>query len=408
MVVRVFLCSLLLTFSVALETVSAQGIIFPGAGALNRSMAGVSTAAPMDAAGATYWNPAAISGLRHNEVFVGVDLMYADTFMGAAVNETGRFGENRSNSGLAASPALALVYRPSDSTFSYGLNVTSLVGRNIDFPGSEFNPILTAYDPPNSRGIGPVSTQMSGLQISPMVSKWITDSWAVGGGVTVNSMSLALDPALWANPNANGTLPPATHSRPVWGFGFQGGVYYSSDSDWKFGASFKSKSRYEAFDYSSKDHKGYARDLTLDVSLPMVVSFGVAYEGLDRVVIASDVRYLDYKNTDLFGAPPAQGGLGWDSVWSFAVGGRLHDQRPSQDSIRLFHERQSRSRSGHGFQYPDAGHQQIHHLSWSVRQPDRANRADRKRRLCAARQNPGNDPRDPGNGDSDQAGFNDD
>jgi long-chain fatty acid transport protein len=319
---RVVLCSLLLTFSVALDIAKAQGIIFPGAGAVNRSMAGVSTAAPMDAAGATYWNPAAISGLRYNEVFVGADLMYADTFMGAAAEESGRFGENRSNSGLAASPALALVYRPGDSTFSYGLNVTSLVGRNIDFPGSEFNPILTAYDPPNSFGLGPVSTQMSGLQISPMLSKWVTDSWAVGGGVSINSMSLALDPALWASPNPNGTLPPATHSRPYWGFGFQGGVYYSSDSDWKFGASFKSKARYETFNYSSKDEKGNARNLTLDVSLPMILSFGVSYEGLDRAVIASDVRFLDYKNTDLFGTSPGRGGLGWESIWSFAVGGR--------------------------------------------------------------------------------------
>lgn len=322
MVVRVVLCSVLLTVSAVLETARAQGIIFPGSGAVNRSMAGVSTALPMDAAGATHWNPAAISGLRHNEVFVGADFTYADTFMGAAVAETGRFGENRSNSGLAASPALALVYRPNDSTFSYGLNVTSLVGRNVDFPGSEFNPILTAYDPPDSFGIGPVSTQMSGLQISPMVSKWITESWAVGGGVTVNSMNLALDPALWADPNPNGTLPPATHSRPVWGFGFQAGVYYSSDSNWKFGASFKSKSRYETFKYSSKDEKGNARNLELDVSLPMILSFGVAYEGLDRMVIATDVRYFDYKKTDLFGTSPARGGLGWDSIWSVAVGSR--------------------------------------------------------------------------------------
>ena len=51
-------CSLV---ALALGAVPAQaqiGMIFTGAGAVNRSMAGASTAAPIDASGALYWNPA--------------------------------------------------------------------------------------------------------------------------------------------------------------------------------------------------------------------------------------------------------------------------------------------------------------------------------------------------------------
>jgi long-chain fatty acid transport protein len=39
-----------------------QGIIVPSAGPINSSMAGASTAAPVDFGG-SYWNPAILSGL---------------------------------------------------------------------------------------------------------------------------------------------------------------------------------------------------------------------------------------------------------------------------------------------------------------------------------------------------------
>ena len=110
---------------------AAQGIVFPSTGAKHRSMAGASTAVPLDAAGATYWNPAAMAGLEESEIFVGVDFMYADTFLDSAVEATGAFGSNRSDSGLAAFPAVGIVSRPENSDYTWGLNMRGLVGRSI-------------------------------------------------------------------------------------------------------------------------------------------------------------------------------------------------------------------------------------------------------------------------------------
>src|SRR5262245_54567097 len=45
----------------------AQGVFLPGSGATHRSMAGASTAGGVDALGALYWNPAAISRLPGSE-----------------------------------------------------------------------------------------------------------------------------------------------------------------------------------------------------------------------------------------------------------------------------------------------------------------------------------------------------
>ena len=46
----------------------AQGFVLAGAGPVNRSMGGASTAAPLDATGALFWNPATLSGLPSSEL----------------------------------------------------------------------------------------------------------------------------------------------------------------------------------------------------------------------------------------------------------------------------------------------------------------------------------------------------
>ncbi len=49
------------------------GIALSGAGADNRAMGGASTAAPLDASGALYWNPAGITGLQGSEANLGLE-----------------------------------------------------------------------------------------------------------------------------------------------------------------------------------------------------------------------------------------------------------------------------------------------------------------------------------------------
>ena len=63
---------------VALTTpgsVRAQGLLLPGGGAAHLSMGGASSATPVDAIGALYWNPAAIGrGTRLDEQTPGSGL----------------------------------------------------------------------------------------------------------------------------------------------------------------------------------------------------------------------------------------------------------------------------------------------------------------------------------------------
>src|SRR3954469_22056212 len=61
----------------SVNTARAQyGVYLNGAGAASRSMGGASTAAPLSAAGALYWNPASLSGLDRSELEIAPELLF--------------------------------------------------------------------------------------------------------------------------------------------------------------------------------------------------------------------------------------------------------------------------------------------------------------------------------------------
>ncbi len=299
-----------------------QGLIIPGAGAVHRSMGGASVAAPVDAAGACYWNPAAISALENNEFFFSAELLFADINLASSVPQTNRSDKDSSDNGVAVAPTIAFVQHLENSPMTFGLGVFALAGGSVSFPGSSTNPVLTPFDPPNSFGFCPLQTNATGLQIDPIISYKITDQIAIGGGVTINQMSLSLDPAFFAPRNLNGTFPPATNGRPYWGAGFQVGLFAELTPSWNFGLSYKSEQWFETFKWNSKDETGAALDLELELTLPDIFSVGVGYMG-DQFTAAVDVRYFNYDGATLLGDPISEGGLNWDGIFALAVGAQF-------------------------------------------------------------------------------------
>ena len=55
--------------------------------------------------------------------------------------------------------------------------------------------------------------------------------------------------------------------------------------------------------FNARDPAGLPRRLYLQATLPAVYSWGVAWRGIDRLTLAADLRYFDYKRTSLFGTP---------------------------------------------------------------------------------------------------------
>jgi long-chain fatty acid transport protein len=325
-----------------ISTAHGQGVVLPGVGPINRSMAGATVGAPLDAAGAMHWNPAAIAGLHQSEIMFGAEFLYPRTELSSTFPNFGSASDD-SNSGVAVMPLSAIVCHADDSAWSWGLGLYGIGGFGVNYPANPRNPVLS---PPPSAGIGAgaVFSRLALAQIAPTAAVWITDRLAIGLAPTFTMADLGLDPALFASPDdANGdgfpTYPAATHARLHWGMGFQVGLYYQSEGPWSAGASLKSPQWFEKFRFNASDELGNPRDLGLNLDYPMIVSVGAGYRPCDCITWATDIRYVNYRDTDGFGdtagfdATGAVTGLGWRSVMSVGTG--VHYQLTESTSVRL-------------------------------------------------------------------------
>jgi long-chain fatty acid transport protein len=314
-------------------------------------MAGAGVAAPLDAGGAIHWNPASLSGLEQSEFMIGVELLQLDTHLTSTSLTPGTppSGSTRSDSGLSALPSVAVAFKPCDSRWSYGLGLFAIGGFGVNYPGDVNNPILS----PALRG-GAVYSKLSVLQLVPTAAFQVTDRLSIGLAPTVSMIEVNLDPNYLASPNPLG-YPSATHARTHWGLGFQAGLYYETDRQWRLGASYKSPQWTEELTFYDSNPISGPETLRLNVDYPGIISAGAAYYGIPGVVWAIDFRYVDYANTELFGhdtgfdAANAFTGLGWRSVFSISTGiqyqlteaislrcGYLYTQNPIRDEEAFY------------------------------------------------------------------------
>jgi long-chain fatty acid transport protein len=313
-----------LTMLVLPTGIYAQGAYLPGGGAVHSSMGGVSTATPADAIGALYWNPAAIGRLGRSEISVGGAFLLPQIHLEASGANRSR--TTRSDSGVGAASSLGLVYQPEESPLTFGLGMMSLGGGGVNYPGDILNPILSGISVVNNVQ-GPIASNLGFLQLTPMAAITVSDRLVVGFGPTVDVAFASFDPYYLAGANdANGdgvgTFPTGSHTRPFWGGGFRAGAVYSITDQIDVGFGYTSPQWFETWKFYARNEIGTPQRFTLNVSLPAIYSLGLAVRPTERLLVGADLRYFDYKNTKLFGQRLVDGGLGWDSIWAIAVGGR--------------------------------------------------------------------------------------
>jgi long-chain fatty acid transport protein len=352
----------LMTFLFSGEA-DAQGLLLPGGGAMHMSMAGTSTAVGADAIGALYWNPAVISGLPQSEVVLGTELIIPHTgvtstipagALGGLLPAQTMSGRTNSDSGLIPTTAIGLVYRQPDSCVTYGLGLSTTAAGGVNFPGDAANPILAPTGPLNRFILGPQAASLTVLSITPTMSYQVTDCLAIGGGPMVDVSAVSFDPAFFgptsqANPLAPNQFPTGSHSRPFWGGGFRGGLTYKFAEHITAGLSYTSPQWFETWVFNARDANGNAEQFRTQFSLPQIFSAGLAYDGIDRLLLATDVRWFDYSTTKLLGQSVAEGGAGWSSIWAVSFGakyqvndkfsvqaGYLFNENPISSNLALF------------------------------------------------------------------------
>ncbi|MCA9193317.1 MAG: outer membrane protein transport protein [Planctomycetales bacterium] len=312
-----------------------MGHVLEAVGPVNQSMAGAGTALPLDAMGALHWNPGSISGLSSSEMsfsftafapVTSLQSQVAANAFGPGAPPATLSGSTTSDTDISPIPAMAIVHRPSASRWTFGLGGYGIGGFGVNFPTDPNNPILTPQPPLGGMGFGAIFSRFQLMQFSPTASYQLTPCWSIGFAPTVNWATLSITPFSAAAPNLDGTYPNGAIGDDSWGMGFQVGTYYqAANSPWNLGLSYKSTQWFQTYRINSMDSNGAYRQLAINLDYPSILSLGVAYRGFNRVRIASDVRYIDYKNTDGFQAAgfDANGavtGFGWKSIWASSTG----------------------------------------------------------------------------------------
>ena len=281
-------------------------------------MAGATTAAPLDAIGALYWNPATIAGLPAPELGVGADFLLAKIDLSSSNGPVS--GSTSAKPGPVLIPNIGWVHRTSNPNVSLGLGILSVAGFKTNYPASYTNPILT----PQPNGVGRLYSEAQFAQLTPVISLRLSERLAVAAGPMVTVGMLAADPLLFVAPNSNG-YPSGRGTQASFGGGFQGGVFFQGRNTWNFGASIKSPQWMQKFQYTTEDAAGAPRSETFGLDLPMIVSVGAAYRGIENVLWTFDYRYFDYSRAKALGdegfdSDGALLGVGWRSVNALATG----------------------------------------------------------------------------------------
>ncbi len=337
--------ALLVVFCMTISAYAQSGHVMNGAGPVDQSMSGAGMAAPRDAQTALHWNPAALFTVPGTSLDISLQYMMPSSTITSSV-QAGAFGpafgppvtmEGTTDSDIGGFPIPTFAFAKVDpeSKLAWGVSAVGVGGFGVDYAMSASNPILTPQMPQGGMGFGAVESTFMLLQVSPTVAYKLKENIWIGFSPTYNMASLELSvfPAtppqfidVFSTPSVGQDDLPLYPDAPAeWaiGFGFQAGIHAVLENDISIGVSFKSKQSFSDFEYSPTTPG--ASDYTFQMDFPMIVSGAISYTGVENLMLAADVRYIDYANTagfddSGFDAQMAVKGFGWDAITVVAVG----------------------------------------------------------------------------------------
>lgn len=305
-----------------------QGIFLPASGAVNRGMGGATTGTAIESIGSMYWNPATISQLKSDEMAFGFEAIFTNYTLSSTFPQAGS-GSTDAEIGPNPVPSIAWIYHTCDPNVTFGLGIFGVAGFSTNVPADPTNPILSPPFALGGVGVGGIKSDAVFYQMNPAWSHQISDKLSVGVGPVIGLGKVALDDNIFVPPNADGLYPRGDGTRYFWGAGAQLGLHYIHDCCWEFGANLKSPTWFDSFEYFSEDAAGLPRTDSISITLPMIISGGVAYKGMPCTVLTMDLRYLNYVESEGFGDPAeyepdaSVSGLGWQDVFSLHLGAQF-------------------------------------------------------------------------------------
>ena len=329
-------------------------------------------AAPQDALSALHWNPTSIAAFSGRSLDVSLQLMMPDGRISSTV-EAGAFGPQmgpgarltgitESTAGPFPIPSVGYISRRPDSRLAFGFSVFGVGGFGVDYESAtagNMNPILTPQIPEGGMGFGALSSSFMLMQISPTLAYRVNDRVSVGVAPTFNLAQLELSvfpataPTMMDPQNPMSAMYPDAPAAWASGIGFQAGLHAQASRSLQLGLSFKSPQWFNDFTFEPT-RVGGASEFDFRLDYPMILSAAAAWTGMDGLLVAADVRYIDFASTEGFNKTgfdetAAVRGFGWESVTVAAFGvqyevrpdlpvrlGYAWNQSPVQDDVAFF------------------------------------------------------------------------
>jgi long-chain fatty acid transport protein len=315
----------------------AQGIVAPGAGPILRSFGGTAIAAPLDAVGALYWNPATLSFLD-KRIDIGaegflksqhVESTIPANLLGPGNPPTSVTGKTKSSDGFQLAPAVAAVFRfPGNRwgnlTLSGGIIPYSGGGSN--YPADPNNPSLA--------GLGGWYNNFIIITFPMAASYKFSKRLSLGLALDPATVTWQWSRAIFAHPematinNVRVTqYVPAFATSPTYGVGVHAGGYYHFDSGLGLGLMIKSPIFFQTIDYTTTTLLGQPRTVSVKLDTPPFIGVGVSYDSVSKWLFALDLKYAFYQHNtgyygqqDFFQADGTINGLGYDNALAVTTG----------------------------------------------------------------------------------------
>lgn len=298
-ILSVFLLVFGLIFLLTNALFASNGSKPIGEGAINKSMGGAGVAFPQDT-NAMVLNPAGLI-----DVGTRIDLQI-DTYLPRAELDTSEAplgnaaGRHRSTKPILA-PGLGFSYRLKNYPVVVGIGAFSSNAVEIRYEKSRLSPVFTNND-------WDKDAMLKVLRITPTVA-WSPHRMVdvgLAGCLNVSWFESDLSTAAITQTQGQNRRNYAV------GAGFMVGGIFKPHERVRFGVSYESRQRFTKF-------KKYL-DTVPRLDGPQQLRFGIAVKPTRKLLIAADMRWIDWDGISLLERMPVDGGFGWRDQWISMIG----------------------------------------------------------------------------------------
>lgn len=309
---KTFMLSLLLILSVSLLLAQKADQMI-GVTAAQYARGGAIIASPVDAPSMIY-NPAAIGVLEFEKIRFDNSLGIINPPRSITTG-VGTPMEKKTESGSNAYLAMGngFIYKVSDKLI-LGLAAGGVSGLGVNFPSTTFpdNPVT-----PFPENVS-LFARKGLLKLTPTIAYKIIDNLTIGVSLQIVNQTLSLkSPAF---------MLPASDS---WGLGGCIGLIYKATSNLQFGFAYTSETKIPEHEFNGTSlipQTGGEGIYTLEMNSPQHIGFGVAYKAMQKLLIETDIKWVDLSATMLSNNLISPSGysipcnFGWEDIMIYSVG----------------------------------------------------------------------------------------